>query len=175
MPIFGPTRLTGNLLMFLQSKARLRELLPTPCRPSSRAPSGTLSQRGLQRTPRRINFILKADFSGTNGPQKRLKKPLNTFSRLSTKTRVTRWRTLGWLTLTFRRRGSARFLEPKSTVIIAPKDSTEKLEGTVLNSTWEEAPSPSPTKSRDITKPSAAAPSPGQAVPALKSGPSSNN
>src|SRR5206468_7788387 len=96
--------------MFLQSRARLQELLPIPYRRSSRAPNGTPLQPGLQRAPRRINFISKADFFGTDGPQKRLKKPLNTFSRLSTKTRVTRWRTLGWLTLASRRRGSARLL-----------------------------------------------------------------
>jgi hypothetical protein len=67
------------------------------------------------------------------------------------------------------------FLEPKSTVSIAPKDSTDKLEGTVLSSTWDEAPSPSPAKSSDITKPSAATSSPGQTVPALKTEPSPNN
>ncbi len=58
------------------------------------------------------------------------------------------------------------FLEPRSIVVIAPRDSNDKLQGTVLSSTWEEAPSLLPTKSSDVTKTSAVAPSPGVTPPA---------
>jgi hypothetical protein len=64
------------------------------------------------------------------------------------------------------------FVEAKSTIVISAKDSTDKLEGTVLSSTWEEAPSQSPTKSSDITKTSAAAPSPGATAPPAETAPS---
>jgi|ERR1700736_1283183 len=62
------------------------------------------------------------------------------------------------------------YLEPKSTVVIVPKDSTDKLEGTVLSSTWEDAPSPSPTKATENKKPS-----PAPASPVSQTGPSPNN
>jgi TolB-like protein len=42
--------------IFAIERARLPELLPIPCRPSSRIPSTTPLRSGLQRTPRRISF-----------------------------------------------------------------------------------------------------------------------
>jgi len=64
------------------------------------------------------------------------------------------------------------FLEPRSTVVIVPKDSTDKLQGTVLSSTWEKAPSPLPTKSSDVKKTSAPTPSAGVTAPPAESTPS---